>query len=128
MFSSIVSKGVEYLIPANKDFYVTRVVDSIMDIKEDKLTQDYLYWDPRFPGKETPKKTTPFKEAIVFMVGGGNYLEYQNIKDYLLKPMHQMQQQQNSISPSLDKKIIYGSTEILTGSAFLKQLEMLGNQ
>jgi len=128
MFSSIVSKGVEYLIPANKDFYVTRVVDSIMDIREDKITQDYLYWDPRFPGKETPKKNTPFKEAIIFMVGGGNYLEYQNMRDHLLRPAQHHHQQQISISPSLDKKIIYGSTEILTGNAFLKQLEMLGNQ
>jgi hypothetical protein len=126
MFSSIVSKGVEFLIPVNKDFYVTKVVDSIMEIKDDKYSKDFLYWDPRFPVGTAPKKTTPFKEAIVFMVGGGNYLEYQNIRDYLAKPTQQ--QNQTSISPSLDKKIIYGSTEILTGSAFLKQLEMLGSK
>ena len=27
-----------------------------------------------------PRKSTPFKEAIVFMVGGGNYTEYQNLQ------------------------------------------------
>lgn len=78
------------------------------------LVLDFLYWDPRFPVGTAPKKTTPFKEAIVFMVGGGNYLEYQNIRDYLARP--NQQQSQASISPSLEKKIIYGSTEILTGS------------
>ena len=29
-----------------------------------------------------PRKNTPFKEAIVFVVGGGNFVEYQNLQEY----------------------------------------------
>jgi len=31
---------------------------------------------------EVPKNRAPFEHAVVFMVGGGNYTEYQNLKDY----------------------------------------------
>lgn len=33
-------------------------------------------------GGNITRKNTPFKEAIVFTVGGGNYVEYQNLLDY----------------------------------------------
>jgi hypothetical protein len=38
--SSIVSKGVEYLniLPVNKSFYVTRVVESVMENKQQNQT------------------------------------------------------------------------------------------
>lgn len=45
MFSSIVSKGVQYLVPANKNYHVTRIMEAIMELKETKdvkgLTPDY---------------------------------------------------------------------------------------
>lgn len=115
MFGSMVSAGMQYIIPHNKDYYVTRVVDAVMDLKYDKLgtnyeklesfpsfttilavflwviyfnflgISDYLYFDPKFPPNSAPRKNTPFREAIVFMVGGGNYLEFQNLKDYAEK-------------------------------------------
>jgi hypothetical protein len=28
-----------------------------------------------------PRAKTPFNDAIVFVVGGGNYIEYQNLLD-----------------------------------------------
>ena len=28
-----------------------------------------------------PRTKTPFNDAIVFVVGGGNYIEYQNLLD-----------------------------------------------
>jgi hypothetical protein len=28
-----------------------------------------------------PRTKTPFTDAIVFVVGGGNYIEYQNLLD-----------------------------------------------
>jgi len=124
IFSTLVSRGVQYLIPTKKDYYVTTIVENVM--KNDK-DLDYLYFDPiylsKFPGSNTNefRKKTPFKEGIVFMVGGGNYLEYQNIKDSLIKP-----NQQEILGLPFEKKIIYGSTEILNGAAFLSQLEQLG--
>jgi hypothetical protein len=29
-----------------------------------------------------PRKNTPYTHAIVFVIGGGNYVEFQNLQDY----------------------------------------------
>lgn len=46
---------------------------------------DYLYLDPKLlkGGDTVPKNRPPFQDAIVFMVGGGNYIEYQNLVDFI---------------------------------------------
>lgn len=60
---------------------MTRIVDQLMEMKTSE--EDYLYLDPKqFRAVETPKVKTAFQDAIVFVVGGGNYVEYQNLVDY----------------------------------------------
>lgn len=46
---------------------------------------DYLYLDPKLlkGGDIVPKNRAPFQDAVVFMVGGGNYIEYQNLVDFI---------------------------------------------
>lgn len=46
---------------------------------------DYLYLDPKLlkGGDVVPKNRAPFQDAVVFMVGGGNYIEYQNLVDFI---------------------------------------------
>jgi len=78
--------------------------------------KNYLYFDPKFPIGSAPRKTTPFKEALVFIVGGGNYVEYQNLKEYCSKTEKGQLQ---------ERRVIYGSTEVVTGEGFLKQLETI---
>jgi len=118
-FQTMFSAGIQLFVPAMKDYYVTRIVDSIMEIKQDKMTADYLYFDPKYPHKGTPRRTKAFQEAIVFMVGGGNYLEFQNLKEYA--------ESANSKEGGFGKKsIIYGTTEMLNGENFLHQLSQLG--
>eukprot|EP01133_Synstelium_polycarpum_P002558 gene2558-2932_t len=108
--TNMFSQGVRSLLPKSKDLYVTRVVESIMDLKN-TLDSDYIYLDPKIQNKtNVPRRTSPFKEAIVFVVGGGNYVEYQNLQDLAKKQ---------------NKKIIYGSTEILTSKEFLQQTKEL---
>ena len=34
-----------------------------------------------FLSSNMPRTKTPFNDAIVFVVGGGNYIEYQNLLD-----------------------------------------------
>lgn len=34
-------------------------------------------------GDEAPKQQAPFQDAVVFVVGGGNYVEYQNLVDFI---------------------------------------------
>ncbi|MEQ2189750.1 Sec1 domain containing protein 1 [Goodea atripinnis] len=56
-----------------------------MEMKSHPETDDYRYFDPKMlRGSESsiPRNKNPFQEAIVFVVGGGNYIEYQNLVDY----------------------------------------------
>ena len=66
-------------------------------------------------GGHTPRSRTGFKEAIVFVAGGGNYVEYQNLRDFAKRAELPGQ-------PGSGKKITYGSTEILTAAEMLRQL------
>lgn len=54
-------------------------------MKQSAETDDYCYFDPKQlkPTEQAPKNRTVFQEAIVFIVGGGNYIEYQNLMDYV---------------------------------------------
>jgi hypothetical protein len=56
-----------------------------MELKNTLGVENYLYFDPKFPPNSAPRKNTPFREAIVFMIGGGNYIEYQNLQEYAKK-------------------------------------------
>lgn len=54
-----------------------------MDFKNCSETDDYHYFDPKqLKLTEIPRNRAPFQDAIVFVVGGGNYIEYQNLVDY----------------------------------------------
>lgn len=45
--------------------------------------EEYLYLDPKqLKLTEIPRNRSPFQDAVVFVVGGGNYIEYQNLVDY----------------------------------------------
>uniref|UniRef100_A0A6B2KZW3 Uncharacterized protein n=1 Tax=Arcella intermedia TaxID=1963864 RepID=A0A6B2KZW3_9EUKA len=123
-FKTMFNAGIQLFVPTTKDYYVTRIVDAVMEMKQDKIVQDFLYFDPsqKTDGQNfgRTRTTSPFKEAIVFMVGGGNYLEFLNLKEYA----------KNSIPkdglPTLGKTILYGSTELFTGEQFVDQLRKLG--
>lgn len=66
---------------------VTKIVDELIEMKQSAQTDDYCYYDPRQLNKsqseQLPKNRTVFQDAIVFVVGGGNYIEYQNLMDYV---------------------------------------------
>lgn len=55
----------------------------------------------------------PAREAIVFMIGGGNYIEYDSLQAWAQRSQ-----------PA--KSIVYGSTDLPTGESFVKQLADLG--
>ncbi|KAJ3414658.1 Vesicle trafficking between the ER and Golgi [Chytridiales sp. JEL 0842] len=111
--------GVRNLLPTRKDLAITKIVESIMDGTTGTETDDYLQLDPRLgknnQSRPSAQKTrATFSEAIVFVVGGGNYLEYQNLQDYAQRTQQK-------------RKITYGSTEICTANNFIRQLETLGS-
>ncbi len=59
-----------------------------------------------------------FREAIVFVVGSGNYVEYQNLQDY----------SRRAAASGGAKNVIYGTTELVSAHEFLRQLNVLGTR
>uniref|UniRef100_A0A6Q2Y212 Sec1 family domain-containing protein 1 n=1 Tax=Esox lucius TaxID=8010 RepID=A0A6Q2Y212_ESOLU len=115
--SQFVMEGVKNLVLKQHNLPVTRILDNLMEMKSNPETDDYRYFDPKMlRGSESsiPRNKNPFQEAIVFMVGGGNYIEYQNLVDYTkAKP---------------GKKVLYGCSELFNAGQFLKQLSSLGQK
>eukprot|EP01135_Chromosphaera_perkinsii_P004088 Nk52_evm7s269 gene=Nk52_evmTU7s269 len=114
--SEIFKQGVKNLLPGKKNLPVTRIVDALMDMKNTSETEDYRYYDPktlRAEGGAVPKNKTTFQDCIVFVVGGGSYVEYQNLVDYIKRQ-------------TVPKSITYGTTELLNPKQFIRQLHELG--
>ncbi|XP_053330877.1 sec1 family domain-containing protein 1 [Spea bombifrons] len=115
--SQFVMEGVKNLVLKQQNLPVTRVVDSLMEVKSNPETDEYRYFDPKMlrgSDSSVPRSKNPFQEAIVFVVGGGNYIEYQNLVDY--------------IKTKQGKHILYGCTELFNASQFVKQLSQLGQK
>uniref|UniRef100_A0A7S2KFE3 Sec1 family domain-containing protein 1 n=1 Tax=Bigelowiella natans TaxID=227086 RepID=A0A7S2KFE3_BIGNA len=114
-------QGVRNLIPADKSLPTTKLVEALMENKgARKSTARFLYFDPKLQGdgpvSGARRITTPFTEGFVFVMGGGNYVEHQNLQDYAKR----------ASNPQVPVSIAYGSTEILSGTQFLQQLSTLG--
>lgn len=117
--SQFVMEGVKNLVVKKHNLPITRIVDSLMEMKSLPETDDYRYFDPKLfrptDSNSVPRNRSPFQDAIVFVVGGGNYIEYQNLIDYT----------KGKTNPS-QKKIIYGCSDLVNADQFLKQLYQLG--
>ncbi|KAN0063034.1 Vesicle trafficking between the ER and Golgi [Thecaphora frezii] len=133
--------GVKNFLPAQKDLTVTRLVASLMEpgtasAQALQETDEYLYFDAKaartrgggVAGGGVKARQT-FQEAVVFVVGGGGYVEYANLMEYAAKaagnqpgaaPTAQLNQ-----TAQAGKRITYGSTEILKPAEFVKALASL---
>ncbi|KAI7690032.1 Sec1 family domain-containing protein 1 [Sarcoptes scabiei] len=135
MFSKLMSQGSQFVMEGVKNLVVkkqtlpiTRVTDALMEGKSRSETDEFRYFDPKLMSKSSniydPNENdaggqhkTTFQDAIVFVIGGGNYIEYQNLVEYC-----------KTKSKSSPKRIIYGTTELMNANRFLQQLRMLGNE
>lgn len=118
-FGNLVSNAKNFL-PQNKNLPITKIVESIMDPNSSSSatsgTDDYLYFDPnskRGTVTRPPRKNT-YEEAIIFVVGGGTYMEYGNLQEWVKRS--------NGM-----KRVAYGSTDICSPASFVKELESLGD-
>ncbi|XP_031436478.1 sec1 family domain-containing protein 1 [Clupea harengus] len=115
--SQFVMEGVKNLVLKQHNLPVTRILDNLMEMKSNPETDDYRYFDPKMlRGNDSsiPRNKNPFQEAIVFVVGGGNYIEYQNLVDYT--------------KARQGKRVFYGCSELFNAAQFLKQLSELGQK
>ncbi|CAL5399922.1 unnamed protein product [Camellia sinensis] len=114
---SAVTAGVKNLLSSDHQLALTKTVEALMEGKPNPEIDSYLVFDPRAPkssfGSSGSHLKGPFKEAVVFMIGGGNYVEYGSLQELARSQLPV-------------KDVIYGTTEILTGSEFVEQLAILG--
>ncbi|KAL5539088.1 hypothetical protein UlMin_046338 [Ulmus minor] len=114
---SAVIAGVKYLLSNDQQLALTRIVEALMERKPNPEIDFYLVFDPCAPkssyGTIRSHLKGPFKEATVFMIGGGNYVEYGSLQELV--------QHQEPV-----KHVIYGTTEILIGEEFVDRLSLLG--
>ncbi|XP_060168718.1 SEC1 family transport protein SLY1 [Lycium barbarum] len=116
---SAVTAGVKNLLSSDHQLALSRTVEALMEGKPNPEIDSYIIFDPRAPksssGMSNNHLKGPFKEAIVFMIGGGNYVEYGSLQE--------LANRQQAV-----KHVIYGTTEILTGGEFIEQLALLGQK
>lgn len=123
-FNSLIS-GVKNFLPSSSNLPVTRIVESLMDpaagqgyTSSSTLTDDYLYFDPRqkasssAQSQQQPAKAQSFGEATVFMVGGGNYVEFGNLLDWT--------DRQRAMGK--ERRVIYGASSIVSPKQFVAEL------
>lgn len=127
--SSFVMEGVKNLVVKRHNLPVTRIVDELMEMKGGGLTaggEEYRYLDPKqlrpTDGSQIPRGRAPFTEAFVFIVGGGNYIEYQNLVDYCKSKSG------GNVGGPGSKKVVYGASTLNNARQFLKQLSLLGQE
>lgn len=109
-----------------------------MECKNNAEVDEYIYLDAKLlkGGDVAPKSRAPFQDAIVFVIGGGNYIEYQNLVDFIKVRWERSAwcsnfdfiklQQKNTANTT--KRIIYGSSTLNNAKQFLKQLSLLGQE
>lgn len=97
----------------------TRALDSILNNDD----EEYKYFDPKImrPVEGQPKSKQPIRDAILFVIGGGSYIEYQNLMEY--------EAGLNRDKPLSNRmRIVYGATEMPRPSEFLNYLTQLGKE
>ena len=112
-----VTKGMKNLMSQGHTLAVTRAVQALLEAKPGAEEQDnYLHFDPKLPRGAAPAPAKPgYRDAMVCVIGGGNYLEY-----------HSLQEMSKRVQPRCN--LVYGATEMLAPCEFLQQLTELGNK
>ncbi|KAL8279287.1 hypothetical protein RQP46_008324 [Phenoliferia psychrophenolica] len=124
--------GVKNFLPARKDFTVTRLVEALMDPASASTqalqdTDDYLLFDPRAGRTARPaagRGRQTFAEAVVFVVGGGSYVEFTNLGEYAARTTGAAAAG-GGAATGVGRRITYGATEIVPPADFLKSLASL---
>eukprot|EP01025_Chloroclados_australasicus_P065288 TRINITY_DN8904_c0_g1_i2.p1 TRINITY_DN8904_c0_g1~~TRINITY_DN8904_c0_g1_i2.p1 ORF type:complete len:501 (-),score=62.95 TRINITY_DN8904_c0_g1_i2:656-2158(-) len=113
---SAMTKGVKNLLAGQRQSAIATALRMLLESKEDSSSSEaqFSFYDPKTRDSK-PKPGTQFREAIVFVIGGGNYLERESLQTWAAKSQPQ-------------RHVVYGSTELLSGEDFLQQLEELGKK
>nr|XP_002121594.1 sec1 family domain-containing protein 1 [Ciona intestinalis] len=115
--SQFVMEGVKNLVLKKHKLPLTKILDNLMELKSNQEIDSYRYFDPKLAralDTSMGRAKAPYTDAVVFVVGGGNYIEYHNIMEYSRnKP---------------GRRVAYGCSQLLNANQFLQQLCQLGKE
>ncbi len=109
---SIGMKNLKNILPMKDELPVTVAVESLSRNTPSPIADQFSYFDPRAPRGSSVRVKGAFKQIIVFVVGGGSVVEYQNVIGWASKN---------------GTNLIYGSTDIINSDGFLNELSLLGS-
>lgn len=111
------------ILPTNKELPITNIVHSLMDMRATSETAtEFALYDPKSTKGGVAQTSSSsgqtvsrvsYQETVVVVIGGGNYIEYQNLQDYA-------QRQRCTI--------IYGCTDLVAPNEFLQQFTSLNEK
>ncbi|CAK5075335.1 unnamed protein product [Meloidogyne enterolobii] len=134
--SKFVMEGVKNLVPKKHSLPLTKMIEQLTEVKVSGGMQsvtglsvggssnaldgadEFRVFDPKLTQgsiKDGLRSTYPVVDVIVFVVGGGNYVEYQNVIEWA------------KTKPSI-QRITYGCTEMVSPKCFVEQLSHLGEK
>lgn len=108
----------QHMIAGTRQAPLAGCVEALMEGKAGTPEfESYTVFDPKLPpgraGVERAKG--PFREGIVFIIGGGNYYERETLLTWAQR-----------CTPA--RHVLYGATELLSGEEFVQQLSDLGRR
>ena len=112
-----ITKGVKNLLSGERVLPIAVAVETLMANQPGPESSEYAYLDPKSPhGKaHAPREGDPaFHDGICFVIGGGNYLEYQSLEELKARERTHV------------RSITYGSTSLCASESFLAALASLG--
>eukprot|EP01053_Blabericola_migrator_P000978 Blabericola_migrator_1__977@NODE_1244_length_5004_cov_49_974681_g841_i0_p1_GENE_NODE_1244_length_5004_cov_49_974681_g841_i0NODE_1244_length_5004_cov_49_974681_g841_i0_p1_ORF_typecomplete_len653_score135_20Sec1/PF00995_23/1_8e91Laminin_II/PF06009_12/0_43_NODE_1244_length_5004_cov_49_974681_g841_i030154973 len=102
-------QGVKHLIPPKQQWKIVQLCDNLLEARNSSVAESYDKLDPlAAPGDIKP---AVHRKAVVFVVGGGSYVESEALNEFARKSQ---------------KEIIYGSSSMVRPCNFLKFCEDLG--
>ncbi|MDA9098200.1 Sec1 family protein [bacterium] len=133
-----VAKGVQSLLRGDKRGAVARATEALVSNQPGTVEVDtFAYFDPKASLAERERMpytgsqsnggapTPSFSKAVVFVAGGGNYGEYQDVLS-LANDASSERTMSRTNTGSLS--VVYGATELVTGAEFVGQLAELGRK
>lgn len=126
--SSFVMEGVKNLIVKKYNLPITKIVSDIYDSHTGQpsveVNKNYKFYDPKLSNAAYNTNSVAggsnINVIVVFMLGAGNYIEYENLVQY--------GKGKKSNGREGGVKIIYSTSALCNASSFLKQLELLGDE
>merc|ERR1711871_1023900 len=104
-------KNIRAVVASDKPSPACEVLESLMEQKSGGCADHYIYLDPKAPLGAEVRMRAPFRTAVVFVVGGGNYTEMQGLAEWAGKN---------------GRQVTYGSTDIVSPEQFVDELCHLG--